>query len=164
VSENVHNDEDGPSECMVMSMSMSVWLFWWCYRCRSGSKGQSCTAPCQTSVCAEVTSRIVSVYYSSLIFPLLLSNEYAAGLIRYLIVCLDSSVCAKETDYRPNRLESTKAAIERFMREYFDQNPISQVSLFMMINRDIFVILLRRCLCHMWLFINRCQWHWRGIG
>lgn len=24
VSENVHNDEDGPSECMVMSMSMSV--------------------------------------------------------------------------------------------------------------------------------------------
>lgn len=58
-------------------------------------------------------------------------------------------MCAKETDYRPNRLESTKAAIERFMREYFDQNPISQVSLFMMINRDIFVILLRRCLCHM---------------
>lgn len=24
VSETVHNDEDGPSECMVMSMSMSV--------------------------------------------------------------------------------------------------------------------------------------------
>jgi len=38
-------------------------------------------------------------------------------------------VCSKETDYRPNRLEAAKAAVERFMREYFDQNPISQVSL-----------------------------------
>lgn len=36
---------------------------------------------------------------------------------------------AKETDYRPNRLECSKAAVERFLREYFDQNPISQVTL-----------------------------------
>jgi hypothetical protein len=50
-----------------------------------------------------------------------------AGLIRYLIVCLDCSVHAKDTDYRPNRLEASKAAIERFIREYFDQKPISQV-------------------------------------
>ena len=51
------------------------------------------------------------------------------GLIRYLVIALDCSASAAEKDLRPCRLEVVKTCVKRFIREYFDQNPISQLSL-----------------------------------
>ena len=51
------------------------------------------------------------------------------GLIRYLVIAIDCSSSAAEKDLRPCRLEVSKTCVKRFIREYFDQNPISQMSL-----------------------------------
>jgi len=51
------------------------------------------------------------------------------GLIRYLMLAIDCSASAAEKDYRPNRIMAMKAASERFILHFFDQNPISQLSL-----------------------------------
>lgn len=89
---------------------------------------------CPTSACVEVLLQIITLNFLSVIvivtIMIMTTPPVCPGLIRYLIVCLDCSVHAKDTDHRPNRLESSKAAVERFMREYFDQNPISQVGEF----------------------------------
>lgn len=51
------------------------------------------------------------------------------GLIRYLVLALDCSSSSLETDFRPCRFEASRAVMRLFIREYFDQNPISQLSL-----------------------------------
>jgi len=51
------------------------------------------------------------------------------GLIRYLMLAVDCSASAAEKDYRPNRIMAMKVACERFILHFFDQNPISQLSL-----------------------------------
>lgn len=51
------------------------------------------------------------------------------GLIRYVLVLLDCSLSALEKDIRPSRFEASKNAIERFIGDFYDQNPISQLSL-----------------------------------
>jgi transcription initiation factor TFIIH subunit 2 len=51
------------------------------------------------------------------------------GLIRYLVVAVDASIAGAEKDMRPCRLEMMKGALHKFIREYFDQNPISQLSI-----------------------------------
>lgn len=58
------------------------------------------------------------------------------GLIRYLCVAIDVSASAAETtDYRPNRLVVMRESVKRFITDYFDENPISQLSLLLMHNR-----------------------------
>jgi len=51
------------------------------------------------------------------------------GLIRYLVLALDCSGSSLETDFRPCRFEVCRAGMRVFLREYFDQNPISQMCL-----------------------------------
>uniref|UniRef100_A0A7N0UG12 VWFA domain-containing protein n=1 Tax=Kalanchoe fedtschenkoi TaxID=63787 RepID=A0A7N0UG12_KALFE len=51
------------------------------------------------------------------------------GLIRYLYLVLDLSKAAGETDYRPTRMAVMAKYVELFIREFFDQNPLSQISL-----------------------------------
>jgi transcription initiation factor TFIIH subunit 2 len=57
------------------------------------------------------------------------SEAVRRGLIRYLVLAIDCSASASEKDFRPNRIMATKAACERFILQYFDQNPISQLCL-----------------------------------
>ena len=58
------------------------------------------------------------------------------GLIRYLCVAMDVSASAAEgNDYRPNRLVVMRENVKRFVTDYFDENPISQLSLLLMHNR-----------------------------
>lgn len=57
-----------------------------------------------------------------------ITKSVRRGLIRYIVVVLDCSEAAGEKDYRPNRLEACKSILERFVRDYFDQNPISQLA------------------------------------
>ncbi len=57
------------------------------------------------------------------------SQSIRRGLIRFLVVALDCSISAAEKDYAPSRLQACKIATEKFVHEYYDQNPISQMSI-----------------------------------
>ena len=46
---------------------------------------------------------------------------------RNLCLVLDLSAASEETDLRPSRLQVMLKAVEEFIREYFDSNPISQL-------------------------------------
>nr|GMD14523.1 general transcription factor IIH subunit 2 [Ipomoea batatas] len=54
------------------------------------------------------------------------------GLIRYLYVVLDFSKAATEMDYKPSRMVVVAKQVEAFIREFFDQNPLSQIGLVML--------------------------------
>ncbi|KAL7748046.1 hypothetical protein RI367_006592 [Sorochytrium milnesiophthora] len=56
------------------------------------------------------------------------------GIIRHLVIVVDLSESILEKDLKPSRLELTRASLELFILEYFDQNPISQLSI--VITRD----------------------------
>jgi transcription initiation factor TFIIH subunit 2 len=58
-----------------------------------------------------------------------ITESVRRGLIRFVVLVLDSSMAAHEKDYRPSRLEVCKNALERFILNFYDQNPISQLSL-----------------------------------
>uniref|UniRef100_A0A2P2J5H5 General transcription factor IIH subunit n=2 Tax=Rhizophora mucronata TaxID=61149 RepID=A0A2P2J5H5_RHIMU len=51
------------------------------------------------------------------------------GLIRFLFVVVDLSKAAAEMDYRPSRMVMIAKQVEAFIREFFDQNPLSQIGL-----------------------------------
>lgn len=51
------------------------------------------------------------------------------GLIRYLYIVIDFSRAAAEMDFRPSRMVVVAKHVEAFIREFFDQNPLSHVGL-----------------------------------
>ncbi|WCJ28796.1 General transcription factor IIH subunit 2 [Euphorbia peplus] len=51
------------------------------------------------------------------------------GLIRFLYIVIDLSRAAGEMDMRPNRKAVIAKHVEAFIREFFDQNPLSQIGL-----------------------------------
>ncbi|KAL5098769.1 hypothetical protein RYX36_003096, partial [Vicia faba] len=51
------------------------------------------------------------------------------GLIRYLYIVVDLSKAASERDFRPSRMAVIAKQVETFIREFFDQNPLSHVGL-----------------------------------
>jgi transcription initiation factor TFIIH subunit 2 len=51
------------------------------------------------------------------------------GIIRHLILVLDLSEAMTEKDMRPNRLFVMIRSVQEFITDYFEQNPISQLSL-----------------------------------
>jgi len=62
------------------------------------------------------------------------SQAVRRGLIRYLLVAVDSSTCATEKDFTPSRLQVCKSAVAKFIMEFYDQNPISSMAL--LLTRD----------------------------
>ncbi|OTB04334.1 hypothetical protein M426DRAFT_262043 [Hypoxylon sp. CI-4A] len=50
------------------------------------------------------------------------------GIIRHLVLVLDMSFAMLEKDMLPSRYELTMAYTSQFVREYFEQNPISQLA------------------------------------
>lgn len=51
------------------------------------------------------------------------------GLIRYLYIIIDFSRAAAEMDYKPSRMVVVARQVEAYIREFFDQNPLSQIGL-----------------------------------
>ncbi|KGN50372.1 general transcription factor IIH subunit 2 [Cucumis sativus] len=51
------------------------------------------------------------------------------GLIRYLYIVIDFSKAATEMDFRPSRMAVVAKHVDAFVREFFDQNPLSQIGL-----------------------------------
>lgn len=54
------------------------------------------------------------------------------GIIRHLVLVLDMSFAMLEKDMLPNRFRLTLNYAVEFVREYFEQNPISQMGMVMM--------------------------------
>jgi transcription initiation factor TFIIH subunit 2 len=50
------------------------------------------------------------------------------GIIRYSVLVIDTSSAMDATDLKPSRIDAVCAACGEFVREYFDQNPISQLA------------------------------------
>ncbi|CAM6089625.1 unnamed protein product [Calypogeia fissa] len=51
------------------------------------------------------------------------------GIIRYLFLVLDFSRAAAEMDFKPSRMGAIANSVEAFVRECFDQNPLSHLGL-----------------------------------
>jgi len=51
------------------------------------------------------------------------------GMIRFCYVVVDASRAANEEDFRPNRASVVGECVVKFIREYFNQNPLSQLGL-----------------------------------
>lgn len=56
------------------------------------------------------------------------------GIIRHLVLVLDMSFAMAERDLAPTRYELTVTCAREFVREYFEQNPISQLAIIGMRN------------------------------
>lgn len=58
-------------------------------------------------------------------------NSYAEtrSMIRYLTLIIDLSSSMKLTDMKPTRLAVTKVHLKKFIKDYFDQNPLSLISI-----------------------------------
>lgn len=50
-------------------------------------------------------------------------------MIRYLWLVIDMSVSVAETDIRPSRLAFLSGLVPGFVRQFFAQNPLSQLGL-----------------------------------
>jgi transcription initiation factor TFIIH subunit 2 len=50
------------------------------------------------------------------------------GIIRFAILVIDTSAAMDATDLKPSRIDAVCAACGEYVREYFDQNPISQLA------------------------------------
>ena len=51
------------------------------------------------------------------------------GMIRFMYLVVDLSRSACEEDFRPNRLSVVGQCVASFIREYFNQNPLSQLGI-----------------------------------
>ncbi|KAL0211792.1 hypothetical protein RCL1_005418 [Eukaryota sp. TZLM3-RCL] len=52
-----------------------------------------------------------------------------SGIIRYLTIVIDASESSSGADFRPTRLSFIKICLEDFLPEFFNENPLSHVSL-----------------------------------
>ncbi|GLC44389.1 hypothetical protein PLESTM_001591800 [Pleodorina starrii] len=57
------------------------------------------------------------------------SARIRKGMIRYLLLVVDLSRAASAQDLRPNRLACILGLCRSFIREFFDQNPLSQLGI-----------------------------------
>ena len=51
------------------------------------------------------------------------------GIIRYMQIIIDLSESVVSNDLRPTRLQVLKTELHRFVTNYFDQNPLSELGL-----------------------------------
>lgn len=64
----------------------------------------------------------------------MVASQIQRGLIRYLYIILDFSRAAGEKDFKPNRMAVVANCVEAFVREFFDQNPLSHLGIIIMKN------------------------------
>lgn len=60
------------------------------------------------------------------------SARIRKGMIRYLLLVIDLSRAASSQDLRPNRLTVMLTLARAFVRDFFDQNPLSQLGIAVM--------------------------------
>ncbi|XP_047029909.1 general transcription factor IIH subunit 2 [Helicoverpa zea] len=57
------------------------------------------------------------------------------GMMRHVLVAVDCSEAMNSQDLKPSRFLCTLKLLEKFIEEYFDQNPLSQLGLVLMKNK-----------------------------
>lgn len=57
------------------------------------------------------------------------SNAETRSMIRYLTIIIDLSAAMKLTDLKPSRLAVTKRQLKKFVKDFFDQNPLSLINI-----------------------------------
>ena len=57
------------------------------------------------------------------------SRKIKRGMTRYLILVVDASIAMHDKDFEPSRLKTSEEILSDFITEYFDQNPISHLSI-----------------------------------
>merc|ERR1719273_2537674 len=62
-------------------------------------------------------------------------NVIQKGMIRYIYFIIDFSDAMKQSDLKPTRRLLTIQLMEEFIKEFFDQNPISQLGIIASYNR-----------------------------
>eukprot|EP00127_Corallochytrium_limacisporum_P001144 Clim_evm7s42 gene=Clim_evmTU7s42 len=62
------------------------------------------------------------------------AQQVQRGLMRHMVVCLDTSEAMSDNDIKPNRVDCSLKLLDSFLHSFFDQNPISQVA--MTVTRD----------------------------
>jgi len=58
-----------------------------------------------------------------------LKGQVKRGMIRHTCVVLDASEFSSDRDWSPSRFDGVLSAMRKFLVEYFEQNPISQLGL-----------------------------------
>ncbi|GIY54010.1 general transcription factor IIH subunit 2 [Caerostris darwini] len=76
-----------------------------------------------------LTSSLEEIVHKSRRKRLLEKKNLKLGMMRHLYVILDSSEAMLEPDLKPTRYLCTLKLLEKFIDEYFDQNPISQMGI-----------------------------------
>lgn len=76
-----------------------------------------------------LTSSLEEIVHKSRRKRLLEKKNLKLGMMRHLYVVLDSSEAMLEPDLKPTRYLCTLKLLEKFIEEYFDQNPISQLGI-----------------------------------
>ena len=57
------------------------------------------------------------------------------GMIRYVYLLLDFSFASGTNDFRPSRRACAQQQVASFIKEFFDQNPISQLGIIVCMNK-----------------------------
>src|SRR5687767_2303157 len=57
------------------------------------------------------------------------ARKIRRGMTRHLFLIVDFSKSMSQTDFKPSRLTVTMNVLEAFIKDYFDQNPLSQLGL-----------------------------------
>lgn len=60
------------------------------------------------------------------------TQPFQRGIIRHLLLVLDLSESMLEKDFRPSRFHAVLMYAQQYVREFFEQNPISQLSVLAM--------------------------------
>ncbi|GFY39898.1 general transcription factor IIH subunit 2 [Trichonephila inaurata madagascariensis] len=76
-----------------------------------------------------LTSSLEEIVHKSRRKRLLEKKNLKLGMMRHLYVILDCSEAMLEPDLKPTRYLCTLKLLEKFIEEYFDQNPISQLGI-----------------------------------
>jgi transcription initiation factor TFIIH subunit 2 len=51
------------------------------------------------------------------------------GMMRFTVLAVDVSKSIEMTDFKPSRIACTKSFVEEFIRDFFEQNPLSQLGI-----------------------------------
>jgi transcription initiation factor TFIIH subunit 2 len=62
------------------------------------------------------------------------SSIQSRSMIRYLSIIIDCSSSAKNNDFRPSRIALSVSYLKQFISDFFDQNPLSQISIIQTMN------------------------------
>jgi len=75
----------------------------------------------------RIQSSVDEIIYNSTRKRILNKKDVRLGMMRHLVIIIDMSHAMNQIDMKPNRFICCARMIEKFVNEFIDQNPISQL-------------------------------------